>query len=139
MLLSLEKQSMEGAKMETGVISSGESIAVSVGDMKITGGIAFFSFTSILKPNDTSELWETMEVGLGGNKSFDSQSFWLSTWLDLFVVWDPLKHFKTLCWSWTFLALYYGAKSNILDSTQNTFSKSYPVDSFLSQGAKEEN
>lgn len=56
MLLSLEKQSMEGAKMETGVISSGESVAVSVGDMKITGGIAFFSFTSILKPNDTSEL-----------------------------------------------------------------------------------
>lgn len=47
---------MEGVNMETGVISSGESVAVTVGDMKITGGIAFFSFTSILKPNDTSKL-----------------------------------------------------------------------------------
>lgn len=53
---------MEGAKMETGVISSGESIAVSTGDTKMTEGIAFFSLTSILKPNNTSELRETKEV-----------------------------------------------------------------------------
>lgn len=66
---------MEGAKMETGVISSGESIAVSTRDTKMTEGIAFFSLTSILKPNDTSELRETKEVVLGGDRSFDSQSF----------------------------------------------------------------
>lgn len=42
--------------MERRVISSGESIAVSIGDTKMTERIAFFSLTSIHKPNDTSEL-----------------------------------------------------------------------------------
>lgn len=73
-MLSLEKPSMKRAGWRQELFSVVRCMAVTVGDMRIKQKTGFCIVASKLKPSDVTKLWEAEEVGLDGDKHFDSQS-----------------------------------------------------------------